>query len=360
MTVHVAAMRAATVTGVMLLLTALPGTPALAHGSTPDASNFRSSVVGTVRMTGGRPAGATEVQGVTWRVLGADALLQVHNTGDAEVVVLGYDGEPFLRVGPDGVFENRRSPATYLNADRFGQRAAPPGTDAQAAPEWRKVDDDPRWQWHDHRIHWMARGDPPLVERAPDVVHTVLEWSVPFRVSDRDLALQGTLEWIPPVAVWPWLAGAAAVMVLPVLVLAACRAGERAFARAVVGLIAVVAAACVVVAVGDVLAVPASLADNGWAVAQTVLPVVVAVALAAPSWRPEPDADEAGTATTLLVAACILAIGCGLARLAELRASQVVTALPPWTVRAVAAASLAVLAPALLTMAIAGRRERSR
>lgn len=327
------------------------GAPALAHGPTPDASNFASRVTGNVTMVDGEPEADLPVPaGLQWRVLGADALLEVHNTGDQDVVVTGYNSEPFLRVGPAGTFENRRSPATYLNADRYAQAEVPPDADEEAEPEWRKISDEPLWQWHDHRIHWMAPESPPQVEENSGVTQTVLEWTVPYQIADQQLAVQGVLEWIPPPPVWPWLAGAAVAVVLPVAVFAG--RGQRHNAmRALVVVLATVAVAGVVVAVGDVLATPASVTANAWAVTQTVVPAAIAVVLAGSLWRPTPSDEESGAGTTLLVAAAILGISGGFVRWTELSSSQIVNALPSWSVRAVVAASLAVLAPALLILA---------
>jgi hypothetical protein len=335
---------------VAVALVVVTAPPALAHGPTPDASNFASRVTGNVTMVDGKPgADAAPPPGVQWRILGADALLQVHNTGDSDVIVTGYNSEPFLRVGPEGAFENRRSPAAYLNADRYAQVEVPPDADAAAEPEWRKLSDEPRWQWHDHRIHWMAQESPPQVEESSGVTQTVLDWNVPYQVADQQLAVQGVLEWIPPGPMWPWLVGAAAAVVVPVAMLAG-RGRSHAATRALIAIAVAVAVAGIVVAIGDVLATPASLGANAWAVTQTLVPAAIAVALAGSVWRHAPSDEEAGTATTLLVAAAILAISGGFVRLAELRSSQIVNALPPWSVRAVVAASMVAVVPALLLM----------
>ena len=73
-----------------------------------------------------------------WRVLGNDALLERRNAGDTEVVVSGYEGEPYLRVGPDGDFENVASPASILNDDRYGLGTIPPGVSAAEEPRWER------------------------------------------------------------------------------------------------------------------------------------------------------------------------------------------------------------------------------
>ena len=114
-----------------VLLVVVPAAPASAHGPTPDGTNYRSTVTGVV----GSDGAPDSVPGITWRVLGGDGLLQVRASGDAEVVVTGYDEEPFLRVGPDGVFENRNSPAAYLNGDRYAAITVPSHVDADAPPD---------------------------------------------------------------------------------------------------------------------------------------------------------------------------------------------------------------------------------
>jgi hypothetical protein len=343
--------RVVAVVGAALTLVTSAAAPAWAHGGTPDASNFRSRVAGIVRMDGGVAADEVDAPaGVTWRILGADALLQVHNAGREDIVIMGYDGEPFLRVGPAGTFENRRSPAAYLNAERFARVDVPADADPAAEPRWRRVSSAPRWQWHDHRIHWMGPAPPPQVLQRPDEAHTVLEWSVPFRVSDRDLAVTGVLRWIPPGAVWPWLLGAVGAVSLPVLALLAAGGGSRWRTRVTAAVTALVATGCVTVAVGDVLAVPASVGANIWAVTQAAAPAAVAALLAGSSLRHVPGGDQSDAAPPLLLATAVLALGCGVVRLAQLQSSQIVNALPSPVVRAIVATSLAAVVPAAIMM----------
>ena len=73
----------------------------------------------------------------------------------APVEVLGYDGEPYLSVRPDGVYENVHSPAVYLNATLAGTATLPPEADATLPPSWRKVSSSPVARWHDARTHWL-------------------------------------------------------------------------------------------------------------------------------------------------------------------------------------------------------------
>src|SRR5215217_7940984 len=85
--------------------------PASAHSvSGAGATNYRT-VLDDVT-----PA----VEGVEITVIENGSRIELTNTTDTEIVVRGYEDESYLRVGSDGVFENRNSPATYINQDRNG------------------------------------------------------------------------------------------------------------------------------------------------------------------------------------------------------------------------------------------------
>ena len=58
---------------------------------------------------------------MTVRILQFGDEFELVNETVTEVVVPGYSDEPYLRIGPDGVWRNANSPATYLNLDRFGR-----------------------------------------------------------------------------------------------------------------------------------------------------------------------------------------------------------------------------------------------
>ena len=92
--------------------------------------------------------------------------------------MLGYDGEPYLRVGPRGVFENTRSPATYLN-----RSATAAGTRRSRPMRARRRDGsrcrrDSTAHWHDHRAHFMGTDDPPIVQRNRDHRFVFDHWTV--------------------------------------------------------------------------------------------------------------------------------------------------------------------------------------
>jgi hypothetical protein len=187
----------------------------------------------------GRIVSGPDLPGVTVRILQFGDELELANDSDTDVLVPGYSDEPYLRIGPDGVWRNANSPATYLNLDRFGGAAMPARADASAEPEWEQVSTEPAYVWHDHRTHWMSEDVlPPQVAEDPTREHLVSEWIVPLQQGDQEAEVAGVLTWSPPPApwvVWP---------VLAALVLVAVAAGLVARTpRLLGGLLAVGAAA---------------------------------------------------------------------------------------------------------------------
>ena len=97
---------------------------------------------------------------MTVEVLNRDDRLLLHNTSGKDVVILGYDDEPYARVLADGTVEvNTDSEAYYLNDDRFANVEVPAGVDGKGEPQWKEVAQTGRFEWHDHRAHWMGKGD---------------------------------------------------------------------------------------------------------------------------------------------------------------------------------------------------------
>jgi hypothetical protein len=254
--------RAGLVAGLALLLVGTAAGPAAAHavGTGTEASNYHTTVHGIDQGTPGLSARTV-----------AGGQLELTNRSDREVLVLGYRLEPYLRVGPDGVFENRRSPSTYTNRFRTAPASIPPEYDPQAAPEWRRVGDGPSAVWHDHRAHWTGP-DPAAVTANPGAFHLVVpQWKVPLRQGDQTMVIRGDITWVPGPSPWPW------VLVALALFAAALAAGggyRRPRALAVVALVAV--AADMVHTAGALLVSTAPLAVElygtvtsaaGWAVA---------------------------------------------------------------------------------------------
>jgi hypothetical protein len=91
---------------------------------------------------------------------------------------------------------NKRSPSYYVNAERYGLSAPPPQADSKARPDWQTVSDTGRYEWHDHRIHYMSKSTPPQV-KAADGRTKVFDWKVPMTVGGRPGAIRGDLYWQP-------------------------------------------------------------------------------------------------------------------------------------------------------------------
>jgi hypothetical protein len=183
--------------------------PAAAHTvNGAGASNFET-VLRTIE-----PA----TPGLGLRVIEGGSRLELTNDTQEEVVVSGYQDEPYLRIGPDGVFENERSPATYLNKTRGGDEPIPPDADPEATPRWKKVSDGNRARWHDHRTHWMGASDPPGVQRNPGRQQAVIEgWKVAMQIGGRQVVASGDLLWVPGPSPVPWYAIAAVLAVFAAL-----------------------------------------------------------------------------------------------------------------------------------------------
>ncbi|MGW4461342.1 hypothetical protein [Micromonospora sp. NPDC004704] len=188
------------------------GSPALAHGAdAPDGTDYRTSVT----------ALAPALPGLTVRAVEAGARLELTNRTGRTVEVLGYAGEPYLEVRPDGVYENRNSPATYLNRTLDGDTEPPAGTDPTLPPSWQRIGTEPVARWHDQRTHWLEEAPPEQVRADPDRTHRIRDWTVPLRDGVTPIELHGTLDWLPPPSPGPWwlvsLVGALALGTLGLL-----------------------------------------------------------------------------------------------------------------------------------------------
>jgi hypothetical protein len=210
-------LRAIVAATALLALAAAPA--ASAHQGNP---NYRSVID---RVT-------PSVKGLELQVLNFDDRLELQNDTQVPVVVQGYEGEPYARLLPDGTVQvNKRSSAYYLNNDRTGTEKVPASANPNAAPQWQVVDKAGRFQWHDHRIHWMGTGIPPQVKDHQGERTKVYDWNVPLQVGTQKGRIAGTLWWQPkpgggvPVAAIIGLAAMALLGLLAVVVVRRRRAG---------------------------------------------------------------------------------------------------------------------------------------
>lgn len=340
------------VIGALLVLG--PACAAWAHGAhAPTATNYRTEVTGLT----------PPVEGLAVRVVEGGTGLELTNHTTTPVQVLGYDDEPYLEVGPDGWFENTRSPATHLNQDHTGTAPVPEHADARAEPDWRRVEGGPVARWYDHRTHWMGTRPPPQVAAEPGTPHRVLDWAVPLRHGDTTLEITGTLDWVPPPSGWRWWTGA-------VLAAAAVAAlGLAARARPARVLLAVLAMAGGATALAYAVAreLDAGAAGAGevvvWLATGLLWPALAGLAAVAAgtyllvtSLR-SPRPSEAAAVAVAVAGAC-LAIFVGLADAAVFTRSVPPVPFDPAVARAAVLAALAVGAGAAAAGALTLRRLR--
>jgi len=207
------------VAALALAIVGVTASPAGAHGLGGLSPTNYESVLRSV---------TPDVPGLHVHITDLGTKVELTNTGPREVTVDGYAGEPYLRVGPKGVFENTRSPATYLNRSTTITGAPPKQADAKATPVWRRVSTGTTARWHDHRTHFMGGEDPPEVVRHPDEQRVVDNWTIPMHVGSQRVVARGQLIYVPPPSPWPWVVGAVLIAAL-VVVLARTRAWRTVF-----------------------------------------------------------------------------------------------------------------------------------
>ena len=147
------------------------------------------------------------------------------------VVVLGYLGEPFLRVDPRGVAVNTASP-TAASAGVLKK-----GAEVIAArPVWVLRSGRGSVVWHDARVQSLPAG------------RTHGTWAVPVVVDGRRGRISGEIERLRRPSPWPWLAllGLFVLAVVPFAV----RRRPRTLRTATIALGAVAGVAAVVTAIG--------------------------------------------------------------------------------------------------------------
>jgi hypothetical protein len=324
-----------------LLLVAVPAGPAAAHviGTGTEASNYRTVIRGIDQGT----------PGISVRTV-AGGQLELTNRSAKEVVVLGYRMEPYLRIGPAGVFENQRSPSTYTNRFRTAPAEIPSEFDPKASPEWRRIGDGPSAAWHDHRSHWTGP-DPSAVKASPGTPHVVVpDWRIPLVQDGRTMVIRGSIAWVPGPSPWPWALTAVGLFAAA---LAAAGGYRRPKVLGVVALVAV--AADMVHTAGALLASTAPVAVElygtvtsaaGWAVA----------GLAA--WRLLRGRADSGL-LYLLLGGVFLTLAGALPDLSALSRSQLASGFGPVVTRAAITFTLG-LGTAMVVAGLAGFRSPRR
>jgi hypothetical protein len=265
-----------------------------------------------------------EVTGVTVRLVDAGTRIEL-DAGTHRVVVLGYDGEPYLRVDRAGVFENVRSPATYLNRSLTGD-APPASADPQAPPSWRRTGGGSVVRWHDPALHV-----PPGMKVGG---RTSSAWERSLLDDDRPVTIEGRIVRLPARSRLPWLlvAGGLAVAVVAL--------STRAWR-----LVTVVALGAVVVAdtarvVGLVAHAPTWLVSRTRVVGDTATLSVVGSGMAICALVLLAKRRRIEAATAAAASAAVLVLTGGVLEVRDLSAAVLGTSLPDAAARAAVAVVL--------------------
>lgn len=111
--------------------------------------------------------------------------ITIENRGREPVTVIGTHGEPFLRIGPDGVFANSLS-RTFMQSGRAPQTTLPVAASDEHAARWNKVSPGSRYTW----LEWRARCPDDRTERTP------LKWEIPLLMGGKSIPVRGETRWI--------------------------------------------------------------------------------------------------------------------------------------------------------------------
>lgn len=202
------------IVAILLLLTCAPAVTG--HNGSP---NFLSVIEGA----------QPEVEGLSLQMLNRDDRIELVNRSGEDVVILGYKDEPYARIKADGTVEvNTNSEAYYLNEDRFGTSEVP--ASLPSTPAWKKLSGSSRFEWHDHRAHYMGKGRPPQV-KDPGKRQKVFDWEVPMQAGGKTGSITGTLFWTPEAdaaSTGIYLVGGAFVLLTLIVVIVVRRRRARA------------------------------------------------------------------------------------------------------------------------------------
>ena len=195
-----------------------PAQPAFAHGGNGGASSdYRIEVTGY----------EGDATGIEVHPVELGNRMELVRTTAKEVQILGYEGEPYIRLDADGVFENVNSPAHYINLDRFARKPIPPTATAKATPNWVKISDGNSVRWHDHRTHWMDPTPRADVRANPGVERVIFPANrVDLLVDGKSVGAIVKVTWLPPPSRMVWLV---------IEFIRRVRTARRARARAIAG-----------------------------------------------------------------------------------------------------------------------------
>lgn len=203
--------------------------------------------------------------GVQGHVVDGDLRLWLSVAPSQTLIVLDYQGGPYLRFDRRGVQVNENSPMYYLNLTppiAPSIRLAP-----SMRPRWLSVSSGHSDRWHDGRLAALAE-----TLHAPGA-RILGRWTIPVLLDGRRTAITGMLHYTPrPSFAWLW-PPVVALLILPALL----RLGDRSLERRVCRPIA-----AVTVLAAGVLAFGAGLHGRPGTAGSLV--AVMVVELAALAW----------------------------------------------------------------------------
>jgi hypothetical protein len=316
-------------TGALIVIVAALGLPAAAaaHGPVdPAASSYLARL-------------SQVPDGLTAKVIDGDQRLWLRVDPRRAVVVLDYQGAPYLRFTSRGVQVNKASAMFYLN--QVPAETPPAHTGPRVTPVWSSAAAGHTYGWHDGRLHALAATAP-----APGATY-LGRWQVPVRVDGASTAIAGGLYFAAsPSIVWFW----------PILVALACVLAARRLRRPELdeqvarGLAATALAGFTVAVIGQQL--------HGRPSVSVGQEVMLAVALAFAAWAAwRLVRRRHGWFTFFIIAA--VAIWEGASLIAVLLDGYVLLALPPAVARAAVVACLSAgvaLLPVVFALAERPRR----
>ncbi len=298
------------IAGVLIIIVAALALPATAsaHGPIdPAASSYRARIEQL-------PAGMQA------QVIDGDLRMWLRVDPSRTVVVLDYQGAPYLRFSRGGVQVNEASAMYYLN--QVPPQIPPTNLGPQTRPQWHRVSSGHAYGWHDGRLHALA-----ATALAPGATY-VGRWRIPLRVDGAAAAITGGLYFAAsPSIVWFWPILVTLACALAVLRLRRAELDERAARTLAVMALAAFTVAIAgqqlhgrpTVSVGQEVALAAALAFVAWGARRLVL-------------------RRHGWFTFFLIAAA--AIWEGASMIAVLLDGYVLMALPPFVARAAVVACL--------------------
>ena len=189
--------RAASAAIAALAVLVVTAPPAAAHTISGIAStNYESVLLGPT----------PSIPGISVRLRDLGRRVEVVNTTAVDLVISGYGLEPYLRVGPSGVYENTRSPTLYKNRVTTPGVAVviPPQATSVASPDWRRLSGDHVVRWRDQRTRHEG-GTPVAVRDDPHHVHILATWSILMEWGTTQVVANGLIRWVPPPSPVPWL-----------------------------------------------------------------------------------------------------------------------------------------------------------